>query len=225
MNTFSSVAADHVETPRTAERLGRRDRHKAAKLARIQAAARRLFGRKGFVRTSIAEIAHAADVGVGTIFLYASSKEHLLVLCFRDEVGRAMDEGFRTVPRLPLLDQVLHVFGVMIDHNLTNLELARVFTREIPFAQGARHGVREVMDGFYRNMEALIARSQRTGEIRADVPARGLAHNLFALYFNFLLRWLGSGRHSPESLEPGLREILELQLVGVRTLGKTRRRR
>lgn len=204
---------------------GRRERQKAAKLQRIESAARKLFGRKGFERTSISEIAHAADVAVGTIFLYAKNKEQLLVMCFREEVGRAMGEGFRTVPRrAALLDQVLHVFGVMIEHNRLNRELARVFTREIPFAGDARHGVKEVMAGFYRDMSALVARAQEAGEIRKDLSPRKIAHNLFALYFNFLLRWLGGDRRSPEALEPGLREMLELQVLGLRSEATKRRR-
>lgn len=213
---MNRVRKARIETPRPPARAGRRERNKAEKLERIQEAARKLFGRKGFARTSIHEIAAAADVAVGTIFLYARNKEDLLVLCFRDEVGAAIDEAFRTVRRGPVLDQVLHVFGVMIEHNVANLELARVFTREIPFAEGARHGVREVMEGFHRRMEALIARAREAGEIRADVSPAKLGHNLWALYFHFLLRWLGSGRPDPAALLPNLREMLELQLVGLR---------
>ena len=205
--------------------IGRRERHKAAKLERIQDAARKLFGRKGFERTSIREIADAADVGVGTVFLYAKNKEDLLVMCFRDEVGEAMSEGFRTAPRAPLTDQVLHVFDVMIAHNVENLDLARVFTREIPFAVGARHGVKEVMDAFHRRMEELIARAQERGEIARDVRPTMLSHTLWAVYFNFLLRWLGSGRQSPETLHPTLREMLEVPLRGLQLpAGKKRRR-
>ncbi len=196
--------------------VGRSERHKAEKLQRIKLAARKLFGRKGFERTSVSEIAHAADVGVGTVFLYAKSKEQLLVLCFRDEVGSAMDEGFRTAPpRASLLDQVMHVFGVMVAHTRLNLDLWRVFAREIPFAsEDPRRGVKEVMDGFFRHMESLIHAACRRGELRL-VNSGLLAHNLFALYFGFLLSWVGSSAKSPELITPGLRESLELQLVGL----------
>jgi AcrR family transcriptional regulator len=202
----------------------RSERHKAEKLEKIKLAARKLFGRKGFERTSISEIAHAADVGVGTVFLYASSKEQLLVLCFRDEVGSSMDRGFRTVPRAPLLDQLMHMFGVMLEHNRRNLELAKVFVKEVPFASDdPRRGVKEVMERFYRQMEGLIVAAQESGEIRPEISAAGLAHNVFALYFSFLLRWLGSGRKSFEILSPGLREMLELQLIGLRRQADPRR--
>jgi len=195
----------------------RTDRHKAEKLERIQLAARKLFGRKGFERTSVSEIAHAADVGVGTVFLYARSKEQLLVLCFRDEVGSAMDEGFRSVPpRASLIDQVMHVFSVMIEHNQRKVNLWRVFAREIPFASDdPRRGVKEVMDGFYRQMERLVDAARERGEFRIKVVSTLLARNLFALYFAFLLEWLGGSYRPPELLRPGLREILELQLAGL----------
>ncbi|MGH7806121.1 MAG: TetR/AcrR family transcriptional regulator, partial [Candidatus Binatia bacterium] len=207
--------------------VGRRERHKAAKLERIHEAARRLFGKKGFERTSIKEIAEVADVAVGTVFLYAKSKEDLLVMCFRDEVGEAIAEAFRTVPRAPLLDQVMHVFEVMISHNVANLELARVFTREIPFAVGARHGVKEVMDAFHHRMQELIERGQQAGEIAPDVSPAMLGHTLWAVYFHFLLRWLGSGRRSPESLQPTLRDMIAVPLAGFRlpTAKKSRERR
>jgi hypothetical protein len=136
-----------------------------------------------------------------------------------------MSEGFRTAPRAPLIDQVLHVFDVMIAHNVENFDLARVFTREIPFAVGARHGVKEVMDAFHRRMEELIARAQERGEIARDVPPAMLSHNLWAVYFNFLLRWLGSGRRSPDTLHPTLREMLEVPLRGLQVPAGERRRR
>jgi AcrR family transcriptional regulator len=229
MNSFSARA---MKKPRVAEpppALSRSERHKAEKLERIKREARRLFGRKGFARASISEIARAADVGVGTVFLYAASKEQLLVMCFRDEVGSAIDEGFRGVPRrAALLEQVMHVFEVMIEHNRSNLELARVFTREIPFASDDPHrGVKEVMERFYRQMEALITQAQKRGELRYEVPAAGLAHNLFALYFNFLLRWLGREHRSHEPQTPALKAALDLQLMGLRqdfrTSSRTRR--
>jgi AcrR family transcriptional regulator len=194
------------------------ERHKAEKLERIKLAARKLFERKGFAHTSISEIAHAADVGVGTVFLYAASKEQLLILCFRDEVGSSIEQGFRTVPRAPLLEQVIHVFNVMIEHHQRNVELARIFVKEVPFASDdPQRGVREVMDRFYRQMEGLIRAAQRSGQIRADIDSACLANNLFALYIGFLLRWLGGERKSLEQMHPGLREILELQLVGLGT--------
>jgi AcrR family transcriptional regulator len=61
---------------------GRREQNKQEKLARIAAAAKALFAAKGFAQTTTQEIAERAEIGAGTLFLYAKSKEDLLVMVF-----------------------------------------------------------------------------------------------------------------------------------------------
>ena len=80
-------------------RLSRVERKKRDKLERIKRAARALFARKGFEATTTREIATAADVGIGTVFLHTTSKQDLLVMIFREEAGRTVDAaGRRNVP-------------------------------------------------------------------------------------------------------------------------------
>jgi AcrR family transcriptional regulator len=197
--------------------ISRAERNKRDKRERIMRAARELFRKHGFQRTTISEIAERADVGKGTLFLYARSKEELLVMFFREDVGRSMDRGFNTVPDAPLIEQVMHVFGVMLEQNRRNLDLGRTFVKEVPFVGGDRHAIAEVMSGFYDRMSMLIERAQARGEVAPAIAPRALAHNLFALYFFMLLGWLGgSVRTSPE---PVLREMLELQLFGIAKTG------
>src|ERR1700722_15286226 len=89
------------------------ERSKRDKLERIKRAVRKLFGRKGFEAPPPREIAAAADIGAGTLFLYAGTKEDLLVLIFREDMSRVVADAFATMPARPLLDQVLHLFGAM----------------------------------------------------------------------------------------------------------------
>jgi AcrR family transcriptional regulator len=198
-----------------AEVLGRRERNKRAKLARIQRAARTLFGRQGVEGTTIRQIAEAADIGLGTMFSYATSKEDLLVSIFRDEVGRAVDRAFATVRAEPLLDQVLHVFGAIIVHHQDHLGLARVFVKETPFIDDGRHGIREFVLDLLVGLERLIERAKARGELRAEVPSRVLARNLFGLLIWHLQAWLGPRRPKPKLDLTRLRESLELQLSGL----------
>jgi TetR/AcrR family transcriptional regulator, cholesterol catabolism regulator len=194
--------------------LSRTERNKRDKQQRIVRAARRLFGRKGFENTTTREIAEAADIGAGTLFLYADSKEALLVMIFRDEVGRALEEAFATTPTEPLLEQVMHVFRAMISHHERNFALARLFVKELPFLNGHRHGVDEVMRGLYARMTALVEAAKSRGELRSEVPAELLVHNLFGLYFQTIQLWLG-GKPSPaDRCRAQLRDKLELQLRG-----------
>ena len=51
----------------------------AEKRAHIRAAAIRIFAEKGYHGATISQIARAADVGKGTVYLYFSNKEGLLI--------------------------------------------------------------------------------------------------------------------------------------------------
>lgn len=201
--------------------LTRIERNKREKQERIVRAARRLFGRKGFERTTTREIAEAADIGAGTLFLYAGTKEDLLVMIFRGEVGRALDGAFATLPALPLLDQVMHVFDAIISHHERNFALARLFVKELPFVNTRRHGIDEFMRGLYGRMAELAERAKRAGELRADVPARLLMENLFGLFFQSIQLWLGGGRMSTARCRAQLREKLDLQLSGLRRASRS----
>ena len=194
--------------------IGRAERNKRDKRERLIRAARELFRTKGFEATTTGEIAEAAAVSKGTLFFHAKSKEALLVMMFQEEVGEAIDRAFEKVPDSPFIDQLVHIFDIMLHQNLRDLELARIFVKELAFVRGERHGIDVVMDKLFRKLDVLIERATDRGELARDIDAALLGHNLFALYFVFLMLWLGSGAHAPQQRHPTLRAMLELQLSG-----------
>jgi AcrR family transcriptional regulator len=201
----------HIKHP-----MSRRVRAKLEKLERIRATARRLFAEQGFENTTTRQIADEADIGAGTLFLYAPTKEDLLVLIFQDEVGRAVDRAFEHMPAGTLLDQVMHAFGALIAHHAADPALARLFVKELPFVDDRRHGVRNFVSQLYARLAALIEAAQARGELDADVPARLLAQNLFGTCFQHLQLWLGGKIAALEPGDPRLREALALQLRAAR---------
>ena len=76
---------------------GRRERNKQVKLERIIAAASELFAAHGVDEVTTGQIADAADVGAGTLFLYAKTKGELLLLVqnahYRQSLERAWAEA------------------------------------------------------------------------------------------------------------------------------------
>ncbi|MFZ0680727.1 TetR/AcrR family transcriptional regulator [Candidatus Binatus sp.] len=197
------------------EVVGRAERNKRDKRARLIAAARELFRTKGFEQTTTSEIAERADVGKGTLFFHARSKDELLVMVFQEDMGRTINRAFATVPEAPLLDQAMHVLDAMLRQDRQDLELARIFVKELAFVRGDHHGIDAVTDSFFSHMRVLIERAQRRREIKASVDPALLAYNMFALHFSFLVVWLGSGRHAPDPGKPSMRQMLEMQLAGL----------
>lgn len=197
------------------EVVGRAERNKRDKRARLIAAARELFRTKGFEQTTTSEIADRADVGKGTLFFHARSKDELLVMVFQEDMGRTIDRAFSTVPDGPLLDEAMHVFDAMLRQDRRELELARIFVKELAFVKGDHHGIDAVTEKFFSRMSILIERAQRRGEIKASIDPRMLAYNMFALHFSFLVVWLGSGLRTPDPSKPSMRQMLELQLLGL----------
>lgn len=77
--------------------LGRRERAKADKQARIVAAARALLLAKGYDVMTMAEVARDADVAIGTVFQYAATKPELLMLVVAREWGETAFGRTRSV--------------------------------------------------------------------------------------------------------------------------------
>ncbi|MEW2044344.1 helix-turn-helix domain-containing protein [Streptomyces sp. NPDC005476] len=73
--------------------VGRRERAKAAKRERIMTAARELFAEHGVSGVTTQQIARRADVAIGTLYLYASTKAELLIMVQNEKFAAAIDAG------------------------------------------------------------------------------------------------------------------------------------
>jgi AcrR family transcriptional regulator len=172
---------------------GRRERNKLEKLARIVGAARQLFDEKGFADTTTQEIAERADIGTGTLFLYAKSKEDLLIMVFRDEMIATSRAAFNTMPPTTcLVEQLMHVFGMMIAYHDRDLDLARILLKEIMFPASTerRDDVASLMRVIYGGIADLVAAGQAAGRLRGAADPELTAQSLFAVYYMSLIIWL-----------------------------------
>lgn len=172
---------------------GRRERNKQEKRRRILTAAGRLFRRKGFAATTTQEIATAAGIAAGTLFLYARSKEDLLLLVFMEEMQEVIGRAFAVVPlEAPLVDQLMRVFGVLADYHEEDVPLARAFIREIAFNED-RERRREVMGvrmAINAGVARLVEQAQQRREVRRELDSGDAAQVYFSVYFLLLQNWL-----------------------------------
>lgn len=168
--------------------LGRRERNKLEKQARIVEAARKLFHDQGFTETTTQQIAAEADIGTGTLFLYAKCKEDLLIMVFKDEMLETLQKIFARLPqKASPVDQLMTVFEQMIAYHARDIDLSRVLLRELvmPNSFDRRGDVTELMDAIYGGLTRIVAPASDTPELTA--------RSAFALYYFALISWLGRG--------------------------------
>lgn len=197
---------------------GRRERNKQEKLDRILAAARDLFADKGFTETTTQEIAERADIGTGTLFLYAKSKEDLLIMVFKDEMIETSQTALRKVSTdAPLVDQLMQVFGAMVAYHNRDLPLARALIREITILANPdrREDVRALMRIIYGGIGDVIAGARSRERIRDGIDLVLAGEALFGIYYVGLIGWL-NGQLTKQAFLKRLRTKLALAIDGLR---------
>jgi AcrR family transcriptional regulator len=163
--------------------VGRRERNKQEKLDRITAAARELFAERGVDEVTSQEIAEKADIGAGTLFLYAKNKGELLLLVQNSTYADALARGRATAEDIPdLLDAVMAVIRPVVECNRKQVHNGRTYLREIVFGDPEDPHHRDALILTVETEEAIAAILQRGERIRA-VDAARLAHIISAIMF------------------------------------------
>jgi AcrR family transcriptional regulator len=124
-------AGDRMAGAAIDKSLGLRERNKLQKRRRIYQVARRLFEKQGYDSTTMRQIARAADVGEGTVFLYAKDKRELLFRIFKDDFLAVIEEGFLQLPpEGAFLDRLTAFVTPWLRFLQPHGALARIMVRE-----------------------------------------------------------------------------------------------
>jgi len=153
---------------------GRRERNKQAKLERIMAAATELFAARGVDEVTTQEIADKADIGAGTLFLYAKTKGELLLLVQNSTYAEALVDGKRAAEGVAdPLDAVMAIVRPVVECNRKQVDNGRTYLREMVFGDPAEPHHREALGLTLQTEEAVAAVLQRDGSVTAqDAAAR-----------------------------------------------------
>ena len=110
--------------------VGRRARNKQEKLDRIVAAASALFAEHGVDEVTTQQIADKADIGTGTLFLYAKTKGELLLLVQNAKYAEALAQGQVDAETVPgVLDAVMAIVRPIVECNRTQIDNGRTYLR------------------------------------------------------------------------------------------------
>jgi AcrR family transcriptional regulator len=114
--------------------VGRRERNKQQKLDRITAAASELLADHGIEDVTTQQIADKADIGTGTLFLYAKTKGELLLLVQNAHYAEALQQGRADAESTPdVLDAVLAIVRPIVECNRVQVDNGRTYLREMVF--------------------------------------------------------------------------------------------
>ena len=167
--------------PLTSPPVGRRERNKQQKLDRITAAARELFAERGVDDVTAQEIADKADIGAGTLFLYAKNKGELLLLVQNSSYADALDQGRTAAESIPdVLDAVMAIVRPVVECNRKQVDNGRTYLREIVFGDPEEPHHRDALDLTVQTEKAIADVLQRDDRIPSD-DAATLAHIVSAV--------------------------------------------
>ena len=183
--------------------VGRRERNKQAKLERITAAARELFAEHGVDDVTTQQIAEKADIGTGTLFLYAKTTGELLLLVQNSGYVDALEEGRAAAASIPdALDAVMAIIRPIVECNRIQVDNGRTYLRELVFGDPEEPHHRDALALTLQTEEAIAAVLRRDDRVGAP-DAATLAHIVSAIMFLSMAATANLSR----SVEDILREI------------------
>ena len=115
---------------------GRRERAKQDKRDRIMAAARELFAANGISGVTTQQVADRADVAIGTLYLYASTKAELLIMVQNQKFADAIDAGLSAAAAVPgraCLESVVALIRPVVVCVREHIENGRTYLHELVF--------------------------------------------------------------------------------------------
>ena len=163
--------------------VGRRERNKQAKLERITAAARELFAEHGVDEVTTQQIAEKADIGTGTLFLYAKTNGELLLLVQNSGYVDALEEGRAAAQSIPdALDAVMAIIRPIVECNRIQVDNGRTYLRELVFGDPEEPHHRDALALTVQTEEAIAGVLRRDDLVDSD-DAATLARVISAIMF------------------------------------------
>lgn len=201
-----------VNTPPAPPR-GLRERKKSDRRHRILRVASRLFAERGYEAVTTAEIAEAADVGVGTLFRHVGSKSELLVAVMNDRVSEGIAQGLSQAREgEDLAQSILSILRPLAQESLDHPENMLAYEREALFGAPAHRAAASTrvseMEGAI--LEVLTLHGARPRSSSTSLP--DVAHTVYATLYVDIIR-VGVGHTLLSDLPEQVRRTVHM-LIG-----------
>ncbi|MFO0722229.1 MAG: TetR/AcrR family transcriptional regulator C-terminal domain-containing protein [Myxococcota bacterium] len=186
---------------------------------RIVDASIEVFAERGLYASRISDIARAADVAEGTIYLYFKSKDDILVSVFREKMAEILARFQKMIAEIDDPEEQLRRY--VTGHLALVAEqpkLMQVLTVEL--RQSTRFMKEQRPQGFARYLAVLasiISEGQRRGHFRRELKPALVGRAIFGAIDEIALAWvLGGGADALAEAHAGIaHELAELILRGL----------
>ena len=181
----------------------------------ILRAATRVFARNGYFNSKVADIARAADVADGTVYLYFKSKEEILHSIFDQNMAEAIASGRELIKALAdPREKLRRIAKLHLERLGADRDLAVVFQIEL---RGSTKFMEEFSAAGFAEylglIRATIEEGQRAGVFRRELNAKVTAKILFGALDEMATNWIISKRRY--KLAPMADQVLDIFLNGV----------
>ena len=170
--------------------------HSLDKRTALLRAATDVFARRGFFNAQVADVARAAGVAAGTVYLYFRSKDDLLVSIFERTMRDAIAEGKACVaPIRDPVEQLRAIARVHLDRLGRDRNLAIVF--QVELRQSTKFMERfsaTLLREYLGIIRGIIAAGQESGVFRESVNPTLAAKLLFGGLDEMATNWILSRR-------------------------------
>jgi TetR/AcrR family fatty acid metabolism transcriptional regulator len=194
----------------------RSDPPPGAKRDAILRAAIDVFAERGFFNAQVADVARAAGVAAGTVYLYFKGKDDLLVSIFERSMREGLTRGRAAVANLDdPRERLLRLARAHLARLGRDRNLAIVF--QVELRQSTKFMERfsaTLLRDYLGLIREAVADGQREGLFRADVKATAMAKMLFGALDEMATNWILSRRRY--SLEADADIVVDLFINGAR---------
>lgn len=188
------------------------------KFSAILRGAIQVFARAGYFNAKVAEVARAAGVADGTVYLYFKNKDDLLVSIFNTTMA---DFNARAQKELAAIadprEQLRHFAQLHFASLEADRDLAVVFQVEFRHSTKFMEQFSETMLADYLKMlREILERGQQQGVFRAGLNPKVVAKVIFGALDEMVTNWVLS--HHNFKLTPLVDPVMDVFLNGINSV-------
>jgi TetR/AcrR family transcriptional regulator, fatty acid metabolism regulator protein len=187
----------------------------ADKREAILSAATKVFAGKGYFNAKVADIASAAGIADGTVYLYFKSKDEILHSIFDRAMAEFIAEGRRELAEIAEpAAKIKRIAELHLEKLGADRDLAVVF--QVELRGSTKHMQEFSAAGFAEYLEIIretIEDGQKKGVFRTDIKSVIAAKILYGALDEMVTNWVISNK--PYPLAPMAGEVLKIFFDGI----------